>query len=115
MAIWVVAVEYAGPDIEPHRPAPRRPLLEHAYDVETGLLAHGGPPVRVGFDHPPRGWPAAPQRVRCLACTRAVATVITGVVMEIVERTVAELTRWATRFIDRVDDDVLLWDSPREP
>lgn len=115
MTTWVVAIEYAGPDLELQCPAPRRPLLEHAFDIDTGELAHGGPPLRVGFVHPARGWPAPTQLARCLACTHAVTAGVAGVVSEIVGRTVTEMNRWATRFADLVDNEVWLWSAPLEP
>ena len=116
MTVWVAAVEYTGADLEPLHPAPRRPVLEHAYDLETGRLAHSGDgQLRVGFTRPTRGWPAPAQLTRCAACTIAVARSVTSAVTTIVGRTVADLTRWAMRFAELVDDDMWLWAPPAEP
>lgn len=80
MPIYVVAVEYQGADLPPHRGARRRPLWEHAYDLTTGQLAHGGNATRIGFPEPTRGWPRPPRSPRCPTCTLNIADVISAVV-----------------------------------
>ena len=58
MAVWVVAVEYAGPALELLQPAPRRPILEHAYDLDTGQLAMAATSYGWGFHAPPGAGPS---------------------------------------------------------
>lgn len=131
MAVWVVAIEYAGADLQPSHPAARRPVLEHAYDLDTGRFAHDhhdstggrgsnfaygeGSELRVGFEHPARGWPAPTCFTRCVACGLAVTAFVTGLVADIVGQVATELTRWAIRFTDLVEDDLWLWETPPDP
>lgn len=126
VTVWVVAVEYAGADLRPLHPATRRPVLEHAYDLATGRFAHDhdvhavghgsddAVSLRVGFEHPARGWPAPARLTRCVACTLAVTSFVTGLIADIVGQVATDLTRWAIRFTDLVEDGLWLWETPPE-
>ena len=121
MAIWVVAVEYARPDIEPDQPAARPPVLAHAYDLQSGLLAHGDDQLRVGFERPTRGWPMPALLTRCAACSTAVLALVTGAIADAVSQVAAELTRWTVRCTDLRDVNWWrssppdLWSPPPNP
>lgn len=112
MAIWVVAVEYDGPDVDREHPAARRPVLEHAYDLATGCLAHDDGHLRVGFPEPTRGWPAPAHLSRCATCAITVADLVTGIIADIVGQVATEFTRWAIDFTRLREDDIWLTEPP---
>ena len=77
MAVFVDAIEYAGDDVPPVVGAARVPIRHHAFDTDTGRLAHGPARVRVGFPAPSRSWAAVPRRARrCTACSASVTQVV---------------------------------------
>lgn len=91
--MYVIAVEYSGPDLEPGHGSGRMPVTEHAYDVVSGRLAHEDQSTRIGFYDPSRGWPSRPCARRCQACTATVNLAVSGVVAS----TLIELANWAER------------------
>ena len=66
----------------------------------------------MGFPRPTRGWPVPAKLTRCAACTVAVTALITGLIADIVGRTATDLTRWAMRLTDQLEDCVWLWAPP---
>lgn len=103
-----MAIEYAGADIPAEVGGSRRPLLEHAYEVHSGLLlAHPQHAPRVGFPDPGRGWPSTPRVPRCGTCTLAV----TDLMLEILTDLFTGLRNRMTSWLGNSPDDVL-WLSP---
>ncbi len=77
MSSFVVALEYAGVDVDIDQGGARVPLVEHAYNLDTAALAdHGGHVLRFAFPTPMRGWPSTARYPRCVPCTDAVDTII---------------------------------------
>jgi hypothetical protein len=88
MHAFVVAVEYEGDTVTVCGGAPRRPLCEHAYDLETAQLA-GHPPgqcPRVAFPTRQRGWNTGCQIARCPACDIAVNAILRAIVSRALSR-----------------------------
>ena len=77
MPVFVDAIEYAGADVPLTVGGKRRTIRHHAFDTETGQLAHGPAWVRVGFLTPSPSWTAlAPKALRCPACAASVTRLI---------------------------------------
>ena len=57
MQTFIVALEYSGPILLAGAAASRFPVCEHAYDLDTGILAGhpAGDSPRVGFPGLPAG------------------------------------------------------------
>lgn len=93
--ILVVAIEYVGEDVPAVIGSPRRPLLEHAYDLSTGTMpAHLGHSPRVGFPDPRRGWPTTPRVTRCAGCTLAVTDLVRDLVADLFTATRMRFAAW---------------------
>ena len=79
LQVFVVAVEYRGPDITtPTVGEARVAVCEHAYDLQTATLA-GHPDnqrVRIAFPTRIRGWNTSPQTHRCPDCDAAVTAIV---------------------------------------
>ena len=90
MQVFVVAMEYRGETLIAGAGAPRIPVREHAYELETATLA--GHPAqempRLGFPARQRGWNSHPQAARCPDCD----TVIQRIVREMICLAVATTT-----------------------
>jgi hypothetical protein len=81
MQPFVVAIEYRGADIDPHRDTSREPVLEHAYGLETATLAaHEGCEPRFAFPSIVRGWATPSQGARCAECAAAVDGIVAAFV-----------------------------------
>ena len=84
---FVVAIEYRGADLDRHASGSRVGLLEHAYDVETAMLAaHHDRPPRIGFPEPGRGWGTASLCPRCPVCQAAVDDLVSAYVRDRLRR-----------------------------
>ncbi|WP_311421631.1 hypothetical protein [Jatrophihabitans lederbergiae] len=81
MQPFVVAIEYRGADIDPHRDTARVAVLEHAYGLETATLAaHAGQEPRVAFPAAVRGWATPSESARCAECAAAVDEIVAAFV-----------------------------------
>jgi hypothetical protein len=87
LGAFIVVIEYRGADLD-RGSGTRTGLLEHAYDLETASLAahRRGPPPRVGFPEPTRGWGSASLCPRCAECQAAVDEVVAGYVRTALRR-----------------------------
>lgn len=92
MRAFIVAMEYRGETLGTGEGASRVPVCEHAYDLETAILAGhpAGHLLRVGFPVCQRGWNSQPEAARCADCDivvqRVVRDLITAVMSEMVCR-----------------------------
>ena len=82
--IYVVAIEYQGPDVHPTIGEARVPICEHAYDLGTARLAdhvtgHGSIP-RIAFPETIRGWNTRARLPRCRHCEAAVLDTVRNAV-----------------------------------
>lgn len=79
LQVFVVAVEYRGPDITtPTAGEARVAVFEHAYDLHTATLA-GHPHnsrMRIAFPTRIRGWNTPPEIPRCPDCDIAVTAIV---------------------------------------
>lgn len=90
--LFTVAIEYVGATVPPGIGALRRPVMEHAYEVHTGLMpAHPRDAPRVAFPQPGRGWPTAPTVDRCPVCVFMILDLIRDLVGELVTTTRLQL------------------------
>ena len=89
MRAFIVVMEYTGETLGAGEGAPRVPVREHAYDLQTAALAghRAGPLPRVGFPTCQRGWNSQPTITRCLDCD----TIVQGIVCDLVAAAVAEI------------------------
>lgn len=76
MTHFVVAIEYLGEDLVLGAGGARVPVQEHAFDLDTGLLAHDSAAVRVGFPEPTRSWTEAGSAPSCRTCDACVLDVL---------------------------------------
>lgn len=82
MQVFVVAMEYRGDTLESEVAAPRVPVREHAYGLETATLA-GHPDQelpRLGFPGRQRGWNSHPETTRCPDCDCAMQRIVRAVI-----------------------------------
>ncbi len=82
MQAFVVAVEYRGETLTAGTSAPRVPVCEHAYELETATLAgHAAQEIpRLGFPARQRGWNSRSQTARCLDCDAVVQRIVREVI-----------------------------------
>jgi hypothetical protein len=86
MRAFIVAMEYRGETFRTGKGAPRAPVCEHAYDLETATLAghRAGVLPRVGFPACQRCWNSQPEVGRCRDCDIVVQCVVRDLIAAVV-------------------------------
>ena len=88
MRAFIVVMEYRGETLSPGEGAPRVPVCEHAYDLQTATLAghHASPLPRVGFLACSRGWNSQPVAARCPDCDTIMQCLVRDLIAAVVAK-----------------------------